>query len=192
MQIAVISAGIFCLTCWAIMAWELQSNADLSIPVANNDTKTIDTPPPDPMAYVENSRFTAFTEQPLFRPDRQPLDWALINRSNAADQQKSSTDIEKRYQLQGVSISTPEQVALIFDAVSSEILTLNINESLSGWTLRLVDKHSVTFVRQAHKLKLFLSPPDNPQNIPADKIIVIQQSKPLKTISGVPEDDPYQ
>ncbi|HSG92734.1 MAG TPA: hypothetical protein VK999_03405 [Methylotenera sp.] len=174
------------------MAWELQSNADLSIPVANNDTKTIDTPPPDPMAYVENSRFTAFTEQPLFRPDRQPLDWALINRSNAADQQKSSTDIEKRYQLQGVSISTPEQVALIFDTVSGEILTLNINENLSGWTLRLVDKHSVTFVRQAHKLQLFLSPPDNPQKIPGDKIIVIQQSKPLKTISGVPEDDPYQ
>lgn len=192
MQIAALSAGIFCLASWAITAWELQANADLSIPIANNDAKTIDTSPLDPMAVPENSRFATFAEQPLFRPDRQPLDWALINRSNAADQQKSLTNIEQRYQLQGISISTPEQTALIFDTKNSETLTLNINESLSGWTLELVEKHSVTLGRQAQILQLFLSPPDNTHNNSADKILAIQKPKPLNTISSVPEDDPYQ
>lgn len=191
MQIAVISAGIFCLACGVLTAWELNNTSTLTVPVTENVASTTDSPVLNSVAKKNKDPLTVFAEKPLFRPDRQPLDWAMINRTNEAEGQKTLSNIEKRYQLQGVTISLPEQAALIFDTEKSETLTLNINESLAGWTLKVVDNYSVTFAQQTRQFQLFLSPTEISSKETTANELTVQQAKPVKAFKKAPDDDPY-
>src|SRR3984893_13282647 len=123
-------------------------------------------PPPggNPLWGIPVSSLAATHERPIFsvsrRPPAPPVVAPLVAQAPAA---APKLDPERPpLTLVGTAIGKPQNVAVVLDQATKNIVRLHVGEAVSGWFLRSVDLRAMTLEKNSQTVALALPAPASP------------------------------
>lgn len=128
-------------------------------------------PPPggNPLWGVPLSALSATRDRPIFsasrRPPAPPPPPMPVAEAPPPPPPPAQPE-QPHFTLVGTAIGKPQNVALIFDSASKNLVRLYVGEAASGWTLRSVDLRTMTLEKDSQTVVLALPTPGTPAPSP--------------------------
>jgi general secretion pathway protein N len=136
-------------------------------------TKNLDAKPPpggNPLWGIPISSLSATRERPIFSPSRRPpappTPPVPVAETPPPPPPPAKPE-QPPFTLVGTAIGKPQNVALILDQTTKNLVRLHVGEAVSGWYLRSVDLRTMTLEKNSQTVTLSLPAPASPPALAA-------------------------
>jgi general secretion pathway protein N len=127
-------------------------------------------PPPggNPLWGIPISALTATQERPLFSATRRPPVAAQPVVEAPSSPPPPAEPEHPLLKLVGTAIGEPQNVAVVLDQTTKNLVRIHVGEAISGWFLRSVDSRTMTIEKDSQTVILALPAPGSaPTDLPA-------------------------